>query len=182
MTVKYPFDEYTLVAFPPAIANLAAPTLGEIGLAAEDDYYTDYYVDYYLGTPVWIYDIQCELTADGLHLPKSTESRDNTPWKGDLIQEIPIRYGMSGASLRGFRYKQPDPGVLWAGARFKAERALVVRRGVHVTVPWTVGDSVETYRVTLGKRVTADSAQDTLTTFEVPLFVTAENDDAVVAA
>lgn len=178
---KYPFHAYTRVAFPPYIGDISAPTLTEIGQAGEDDYFLDVYTDEYIGSTTWIYDIHCELTASGLRLPKSTASTDVTPWYGGLIQERPTRYGMSGASLEAFRYKPPAIEVMWNGALFKAQRFLVVRRGIPVEEEWDSGDPVEVYRVTMGKRFCADSAPDTLTTFTVPLFVTAEDDNAVVA-
>lgn len=178
---KYPFDANTKVAFPPTVADIAAPTLDELS-AVVDDYYLEVYTDEYIGATDWIYDIECELTPGGLRLPKTTEAIDATPWKGGLIQERPTRYGMQNASLEAFRYRPPDVEVLWTGAVFKAQRVLVVRRGVPVSTDWAAGDSVEVYRVTLGKKFCADSNQDALTTFTVPLFVTAEDDDAVVVA
>lgn len=177
---KFPFDAYTKVAFPPAVADLGAPVLDELR-AIVDDYYLDVYTDEYIGDFEWVYDIDCELTPGGLRLPKVTESVDATPWHGDLIQARPTRYGMSGASLEGFRYQPPDVEVLWAGSRLRAKRVLVVRRGVPVETEWTAGDVVEVYRVTLGQRVNADSNPDTATTFMVPLFVTAATDEAVLA-
>lgn len=176
---KFPFDEFTRVAFPPAVSVLTAPTLDELR-AVVDDYYLDVYTDEYIGAFEWVYDISCELTANGLRLPKSTQAVDVTPWKGDLVQERPIRYGMSGAALEAFRFRPPDVEVLWAGARFKAQRVLVVRRGVPVEQDWAEGDVVEVYRVRIGQRANADSNPDTLTTFTVPLFVYAATDEAVI--
>jgi hypothetical protein len=178
---KYPFDAYTKVALPPAVADLEAPTLDELR-AIVDDYYLDVYSDEYIGAFEWVYDIDCELTPGGLRLPKSTESVDATPWKGGLHQERPTRYGMTGASLEAFRYRPPDVEVLWHGARFKEQRVLIVRRGVPVETAWTAGDTVEVYRVTFGQRANADSSPDTATTFTVPLFVYAATDEAVLVA
>lgn len=180
--IKYPHDEFTRVALPPAVADLSAPTLGEIGLGAEGDYFVDYVLDYVLGTPTWIYDIQCELTASGLKLPRSTSSVDQTPWNGDLEASRPARYGLSGAELEGFRFRPPDAEILWNAARFRERRVLVVRRGVPVEQDWNEGDSVEVYRFQFGKRTIASTGTDSLVTFTVPIFVSEDDDDAVVAA
>lgn len=178
---KYPFDAWTRVAFPPAVADISAPTIDEL-TAVVDDYYLDVYTEEYIGELAWAYDLNAELALDGLVLPKVTESVDATPWKGGLQQERPTRYGIRGARLEGFRRKPPAIEVLWEGARFKEQRVLVIRRGVRWSVDWTAGDKVEVYRVIIGKRFVAPSAASAATTFTVPLFVTAEDDDAVLVA
>lgn len=180
MVATYPFDAYTRVAFAPTVADISAPTLAELGRTITSDPYIDEYIDPYAGTVTWLFDIQCELTAGGLALSKSTSTVDATPWYGGLQQERPTRFAVDGASLEAFRL-QAETGVLWEGCQFRAQRVLVVRRGIPVDQDWNTGDPVEVYRVTLGKRSTNRSARNTAVTFTVPLYVTAEDDDAVVA-
>lgn len=176
---KFIYEGFTRVAFPPAIADIDAPTLDELR-AVVDDYYLDVYTEEYIGAFEWVYDIHCELTKGGLSLPKSDETIDSTPWKGGLVQERPTRWGVAGAQLRGYRRSPPDVEVLWSGAQWKARRALVIRRGVPVTQDWAADDVVEVYRVQIGRRFNLPSASNANTQFVVPLYVYAENDEAVL--
>lgn len=158
--MKFPADGYTRVAILPAVANLAAPTLDEIGDGV---------------------DITCDLTADGLRLPRSTATQDATPWRGPLEIERPTRVNMAGSSLQGYRFRL-EAEVLWDAAVFKARGFLVVRRSMPFDTGWAATQVVEALDFRFGKRTTADTASDAMVTFTVPIFVTAEEDEAVIAA
>jgi hypothetical protein len=158
--VKFPFEGNTRVALVPAINNIAVPSLAEISAGV---------------------DITCDLTADGLRLTRSTATIDVTPWAGDLVIEEPTRRAFSGASLTGFRFLDPDDEILYPRCVFKTSSFLVVRRGVPFEDVWGSGDVVEALGFIFGDRTTADTAQDALATFTVPIFVNVQNDAAVVS-
>jgi len=156
---KYPFDEFTLVYLVPTIANLAAPTLTELG-AGED--------------------ITCLLTKDGLNPGATSNGIDAAGLCSRVDSQVPGSVGYS-FTLRGFRYDTDDD--LWDAVSWGAATHVVVRRGLHVSTAFAASQKVEVYKGSFGEKVPAPSAANALQTFEVPLFIDAvELDASVVAA
>ena len=85
------------------------------------------------------------------------------------------------ANLKFFRYEQGDDDawdlVNWGDAGY-----LVIRRGLPYDTIWGVGQDVEVYKAQFGEPVVASSAANTLTTFEVSLFVEDAEQKATVGA
>lgn len=156
----YHFARWTRSTIVPSIADLTAPTLAEVTAGVE---------------------INGDTLLAGLDVARTTESVDAGLWHSDIHGTRPGRYAFSSPTLRGRRAKAGSTEPLWSLAVYRARGFLVVRRGVLATDAWGSGDVVETLDFRYGKRTVIASA-DTAVTFEVPLFVTGECDQAVIDA
>lgn len=157
--MSYVFEEYTKVLILPSVAALAAPTLAEV-LAGVD--------------------VTPELTREGLHLVRSTRTVRRTPWSGRLDTEAAARVRID-AALQAKRAKVGGVERLWSLAVFRSAHVLIVRRGIHKSTAVAAGQKVEALRFTFGQRATAPMSSNSRVTFTVPLFVTADEDEAVLA-
>lgn len=150
------FERFTRVVLAPSVASLAAPTVAEITAGV---------------------DLTPHMPKSGLAITRSTGTVERTPWTGSLAVEAPARYGVA-VELTGYR----DADTFWdAVATFRQQRFLIVRRELAYDTAFTAGQVVEALEVRVGKRNTAASAANTRPTFTVPLFVLADEDEAVVA-
>lgn len=156
---KYPFDEMTRVYVCNSIASMTAPTLVELNAGR---------------------DITCYLTADGLKLGAGNNSIPTGGLCSDIDSQVPGRRTFN-ASLTGFRFEDDVPDGLWDLAKKGDRRFLVVRYGQPYDQAWASGDRVIVYDFKYGKRAMADTGNDALATFSVPLHIAAEEDDAYVA-
>lgn len=160
-TRRYPFREHHRVVIATSLSHPTAPTVAELDAAI---------------------DITCELTTDGLNIPRDTNGVDASPWRGRLEVERPATYSTSGAGLKGYRAGQGDTELLWPLAVFNTEAWLVIRRGLPFTLAWLPEQVVEVCRFRFGQRVTAPTADNAPVTFTVPLFISDDTDSAVVFA
>jgi hypothetical protein len=160
MGIKFPFDENTRVTIlTTAPSILYAPTTAELNA----------------GT-----DITCDLTADGLKLGKANNSISSGGLCSDVDSTVPGRTTFS-ASLTGFKYKQPADTPLWRMAAHKGGEAwIAVRYGYPHDQAWANGDDVEIARFQWGERATADTSNDTLATFTLPIHIQEFEDAAFV--
>lgn len=158
---SYPFEQFTRVVIAPTVATLSAPTLAEIAAGA---------------------DITCDLTKDGLALPRDTESIPRWRWHELFLGQDPGRYTLNGAVLKGKRRTPGDDEVLWDAAVFRTSAVLIVRYGILFETPWADAQPCETLRIRFGKRHTTPTAANTTAMFMVPLFVTDDEDQAVVVS
>lgn len=157
--MKVPFQDHTRVVLADPIGDISAPSLSVIQAGV---------------------DVTCDLTRDGLRVTRSTQTTDRTPWRGPLAVEAPVRF-LTSVELVGFR--RADSETLWsATSDFRAVRTLIVRRILPFDEPWDVGQVVEAMTVWVGKRTVAPSAGNALVTFTVPLYVSEDDDAAVVVA
>lgn len=156
---SYPFEEFTRVAIATSLANPDAPTSVELYDAI---------------------DITCDLTKDGLKLPKTTEAISRARWHNQLLAEDPGRYSVAGAQLTGKRRTQGDSEPLWDAAIYRSTGYLIVRRGIRYSYSWDDGQVVEVLGIGFGIRDNAPSAANITVTFTVPLFVSSFTDSAVV--
>lgn len=125
-------------------------------------------------------DVTCDLAT--LSLSSTTQTIDRTPWRGDLVRQDPVREVFTGPHLVGFRFTQPEPEPLWDLAVFRAEKTLVVRRGVPYETAWAASQVVSVYVVQFGARSTTDPSEDVVETFVLPLFVSAYRDASAITA
>jgi hypothetical protein len=140
------------------IADISAPTVAELNA----------------GTM-----ISGMIPHDGLGISHETASISRTRWYSNSEIEAPSRYKIT-MLLKGYRHIADADNVLWnLFPTFRAHKYVVVRRGPDTTTAWAAGNVVEVYEFYQGKR-TPDTAQ--ASSFTVPLFVAADNDDATVAA
>lgn len=155
---KYPFDEYTKVAWAPAVADINTPNVLEIEA----------------GT-----DLSCLLTKDGLALNITNNNVDG----GELCTRFDAQTaGSVGAAptLKFYRYYDEDDAwdlVNWGDTGF-----LIIRRGLNVSVSWAMGQNIEVYAGQFGEPQMANSAANTNQTFEVPMVASAMNQKAVIGA
>ena len=155
---KYPFDEYTKVAWVPSIADISSPNAVEIEA----------------GT-----DLSCMLTKDGLALNLTNNMVDG----GELCTRFDAQTaGSVGASpvLRMYRYHDDDEA--WDLVNWGDTGHLVIRRGHRVSVPWGVSQDIEVYAGQFGEPQMANSAANTNQTFEVAIAVSAMDQKATVGA
>ncbi len=155
---KYPFEKHTRVSWVPSIGSLALPNTVELNA----------------GTL-----LTCHLTKDGLNPGGSTNGIDSGALCSNIDGQIAGSVSFS-ATLKFFRYDDTDTAwdlVSWGDSGF-----LVIRRGLAYDTIWGVGQDVEVYQAQFGEPVVAGSAANTLTTFEVSLFVEDANQKAVVGA
>ena len=159
MATKYPFEKHTRVTWAPSITNIALPNAVELNA----------------GTL-----LTCHLTKDGLNPGGSTNGIDSGALCSNIEGQIAGSVAFS-ANLKFFRYEQGDDDawdlVNWGDAGY-----LVIRRGLAYDTIWGVGQAVEVYKAQFGEPVVASSAANTLTTFEVSLFVEDAEQKATVGA
>ena len=157
MAAKYPFEEWTRVAWVTTIADIAEPSPTELGA----------------GT-----DITCFLTKDGLNPGGSTNGID----AGTLCNRVDGQVAGSvsyQATLKGYRYVAGDDDF-WDLCAYGTSGYLVVRRGVAYSDAFAADDVVEVYKAQMGEPIPATSAANAMQTFEVGLFVEDANLKAVV--
>lgn len=157
MAAKYPFEEWTRVAWVTTIADIAEPSPTELGA----------------GT-----DITCFLTKDGLNPGGSTNGID----AGTLCNRVDGQVAGSvsyQATLKGYRYVAGHDDF-WDLCAYGTSGYLVVRRGVAYSDAFAADDVVEVYKAQMGEPIPATSAANAMQTFEVGLFVEDANLKAVV--
>ena len=157
MAAKYPFEEWTRVAWVTTIADIAEPSPTELSA----------------GT-----DITCYLTKDGLNPGGSTNGID----AGTLCNRVAGQVAGSvsyQAPLKGYRYVAGDDDF-WDLCAYGTSGYLVVRRGVAYSDAFAADDVVEVYKAQMGEPIPATSAANAMQTFEVGLFVEDANLKAVV--
>lgn len=149
MATKYPFEEKTRVSWVTTIADIAAPTVAELGA----------------GT-----DITCFLTKDGLNPGGSTNGVD----AGTLCNRIDGQVAGSvsyQATLKGYRYTPVADDDFWDLAVYGTAGHLVVRRGIAHDTAWAAAQKLEVYKSQMGEPIPASSAANAMQTFEVSLFI-----------
>ena len=154
----YHFARSHRVAVCPAIADITQPTLAEVVAGV---------------------DVSGDVVLTGLNLTRTTESVGAGLWRDRFQGTRPGRASMGSQSLVGRRSRPGSLEQLWDLAVFGSHHFLVVRRGVPPAVAWSPGQSLETFDFRFGQRSTIGS-QDGAVVYEVPVFVTAQFDDAVL--
>lgn len=162
---KFPFEEYTRVAFVPTIADIDAPTIPELDA----------------GT-----DISCDLTKDGLNPGGSTNALDSGSLcsKVDSQEAGTVGYQME---LKAYLYRDQDNNIvldegLWPLVNWGDRGHIVVRRGPRFDAAWYTGQPVEVYKIQWGEPIPAASASNAQQTFTAPTFVQDANVKATVTA
>jgi len=158
MGAKFPFEKHTRVAWVPTLSDMDLPNAVEIAAGTE---------------------LTCHLTKDGLNPGGSTNGIDSGALCNNIDGQIAGSVGFS-ATLKFFRYDDDD--TAWDLVNWGDEGYLVVRRGPSYDTVWGVGQPVEVYKAQFGEPIVAGSASNTLTTFEVSLFVDDANQKAVIGA
>ena len=159
---KYPFEEFTRVAWLPAVADLSAPTTAEIAAGTE---------------------LSCLLTRDGLSPNLTTNGVDG----GSLCDRFDAQTAGSvsaSPTLKFWRFDPTDsPGdEAWDLVNWGDSGALIIRRGIRVSVAWAASQAVEAYAGQFGEPQPLASAANTNQSFEVGLFISAVDQKAIVSA
>ncbi|TXS35355.1 hypothetical protein EAO77_36890 [Streptomyces sp. t39] len=154
-------DGKTRVAWASSLANLAAPSLAELGAAQE---LTD------------------RITPDGLKIDPSTADVDtgSLASKFDTKEVGRVGYETELTFKRGTTTQEDWP---YQNLTYGVHGVLIVRRGIDVETAWTAGQQVETYPVVCGERANVSPAANEVMKFNSPIKVYAPPaTDAVVAA
>lgn len=146
------------VYWAPAVADISAPTLAELGAAT---------------------DITCYLTKDGLAVNIATNNVDSAALCETFDAQIPGSWG-ADIQLTGFRDDYDD--VLWDLAVYGTEGYLIVEPyGEPDELP-LAGAQVEVYPATMHQKAPANSAANTQQRFTLALPVRSRPDlDAIVS-
>lgn len=156
----YVHPRWTRLAILPTVNNLSAPTLAEIAAG---------------------HDVSADVLLDGLAIQRDTSSVDATMWASRLEVDRPTRYSVP-ASLTGIRRLAGETETLWSLAvDFKSSGVLIVRRGIPRGTAWVAGQVVEALLFRYGKRTVLPSDAGPVL-FRVPLLVSDDRDEAVLAA
>lgn len=158
MAQKYPYDGYTKVALVTSITNISAPTVAELNA----------------GT-----DISCFLPKDGVNLTPTTQGVDTGSLCTQFDSQIAGSNSING-SLKGFRFNDGD--TFWDLANLGDITHVVIREGTAVDTAWAANDDVRVYKVQMGEPAPTPTAANAPASFELPLFVAAYDQKAVVAA
>lgn len=159
---KYPFEEYTRVAWlagSAAIDDINEPLLADVNNESVD--------------------ITCYLTKDGLAIGATTNAVPSAALCSRVDSEKAGSVGYK-PKLTMFRYYDSD--VAWNMCAWGTEGFLVVRRGPRYDAAWAAGQKVEVYKVQQGEKMPADSAANAMQTFTVDLFIDQVDLDATIVA
>lgn len=156
----FTFPKWTRVYVCDTVNNLELPTVAELNAGTN---------------------IGPDLLLDGLQIERDQQVDDATPWRGPAERTRPTRYSYSPSELLGLRHLQGGSEALWTAAAYKDTGVLVVRYGVSAAAAWAASQVVETFAFTWGKRSVISSSSGVVT-FRVPLHISEDHDDAVVAA
>lgn len=154
-------DNKTKVWWVPTIANLAAPTLAELNAGQT---------------------MEKTITSDGLMgFEPETAAIETDPLSADFDSAIGGRASYSNMGLRV--KKQSGTDTLYTTLTRRAVGFAVVRRDTLSDVAWTADDEVEVYPLECGQRKRLAPEKNTLSRYDIPLFLTSEPElDAVVVA
>jgi hypothetical protein len=149
------FDGMVRVAFVPAIANIAAPTVAELTAGV---------------------DLEGRLRPDGLATPSDTGRIDNSKLRSTFGTEIVGRRSFSGISVTYVRGPESDEEAteVEEALTYRAVGFLVIRRDKLATAAWTAADRVEVYPVQVAQPNPANPGPDALQEVEVGFALTAE--------
>ncbi len=160
---RIPCDGNTKITWCPTIASIAAPKAGtELSGAS-------------------IVDLQDYITPDGVNLGMSEGVVDASVLSSIAEYESPGRYKIS----LDFTCQRDDIAAndkAWTTLVRAARGFIVIRRNAAAGTAYAIGDVVEVYTMTVGKRQMQKPAKNSLATFMVHLYASgADNDAAVVA-
>lgn len=158
-------DGNTKVTFVPAIADISAPKAAtELSAASAVD-------------------LQDYITPDGANVAAPTEAViDASVLSSTADFEAPGRYKLAtDLTMQRDDTVTSDKG--WTTMVRGTKGFLVVRRNKPAGTAYAVGDVLEVYTVTVGKRTMLKPAKNMLATFSVHLYHSgADNDNAVAVA
>jgi hypothetical protein len=145
-------DANTRVAWVPTIANIAAPTTGELG-----------------GGML----LQSTMTADGLvGFRPETADIPNTKLDSDFNTVDVGRTNLSGTMLRFF--KQTGTDTIYDTLLKGTAGYVVIRRSVAASTAWSAGQKVQVYPAKCGEAAWLDPEENTDERYEVPIKVTSK--------
>lgn len=148
----------TRISICPAIVSVSAPTVAELNA----------------GTM-----ISALLDRDGIEINHDTQTISRTKWFSNQEVEYPTRFATS-FTVRGYRHiAAVDNVLLNLFSTFRQRKFIVVRRGGSTDTAWAAGQLVEVYHYSTGKRTPISGGASM---FSVPLYVSDQDDAAVVAA
>lgn len=140
------FDGMVRVAFVPTIANIAAPTVAELGAGV---------------------DLECRLLPDGLSTPSETAEIDTSKLCSTSNSAIVGRRSYSGLSVKYVRGTEAEAQEVEEALVYKATGFLVVRRDIVATTAWAASQRVEVYPVQVKEPNPDSPAADALQAVEV---------------
>jgi hypothetical protein len=157
-----PVDGKTRIAWVPAIANIAAPTVAELNAGLLLTY---------------------RVTRDGLMGYEPTTNKIDNASIGDTFDITTVGTDSFGDTALRLKRQTPLAGDTAYTTLVKgAEGYIVIRRDVDRDTAWTAAQLCEVYPTTCGRRKRLAPEQNTVTRYEVPTMVSSEPDlDAVVA-
>lgn len=149
------FDGMVKVSFVPTIANIAAPTVVELGAGTS---------------------LEGRLLPDGLSRPSDTARVDNSKMSSTFNTNIAGRRTFDGLSVKYVRGPSSDVAAtaVETALVYKAEGYLVIRTNIASTTAWTAAQKVEVYPVQVLNPNPDDVAGDTLQAVEVQFAMTKE--------
>lgn len=153
-------DGKTRVAWASSIANINAPTVAELGVAA---------------------DFTARITPDGLKIDPSTASVDTSSLASTYDTSTAGRVSLDNEVTfkRGDTVQDDAP---YATLKWGVTGYLVVRRGVAYTAAWTVGQKVEVYPTTCGEPKNSPPAANEVMKFASPMMVSTQPATAATVA
>ena len=144
------YDGMMRVAFVPTIANIAAPTVAELGAGI---------------------DLTPRLAPDGLSRSADTGSVDTTKMNSTANTQKAGRRSFT-ASVTYVRGTDEPATEVEEALTYRAAGFLVIRSNVTWETPWTAAQVVEVYPVEVGEANPGAPGPDTQQSVEVPLLVT----------
>lgn len=153
------------VAWVPSIANIAAPTVSEIGAGV---------------------DLTPKVRRDGLATPLDGKAADNSDVSSKFDKTVPATYGGAPGSLKIKR--DPSSDTIWTtltpptNSAAGASGYVVVRRFGGSAVAWASSQKVEVWPAQVLSRAMDNTTGDNVQTFTVMFAIPSDpNQDAVVA-
>ena len=143
-------DGMTRVSWVPSIANTAAPTTTELTAGVL---------------------LQSILTGDGLiGFEPDTQGVDTTSLASTQDTEVPGSDKLGGCALR--LKKQSGTDTAYTTLTRNAVGFIAIRRDTAQATAWTSNDPVEVYPVACGTTKKLKPERNTVSRYEIPLFVT----------
>lgn len=157
-----PVDGKTRVAWLPACANIAAPTVAELNAGLLLTY---------------------RITSDGLMGYEPTTAKIDNASIGDIFDITTV--GTDSFGDTGLRLKRQTPlagDTAYTTLVKGATGFIAIRRDIDRDVAWASAQLCEIYPTTCGRRKRLAPEQNTVTRYEVPTMVSSQPElDAIVA-
>lgn len=157
-----PVDGKTRVAWLPACANIAAPTVAELNAGLLLTY---------------------RITSDGLMGYEPTTAKIDNASIGDTFDINSV--GTDSFGDTGLRLKRQTPlntDTAYTTLVKGASGYVVIRRDIDRDVAWAAAQLMEVYPTTCGRRKRLTPERNTVTRYEVPTFISAQPElDAISA-